>query len=229
MGFLKRFLKNTFRDGPLPHGVSSFDAVSEHQFEEHLKVARYGSFTLTDAVRPSYDLQVIPEAGFRYDIYSDENTLVEIPVLMASASREMLMDIFMDLMTPLGDIVDVVLETSHERGNGTHEDLCRDHIDRPVLESILWDFEDLLLNDGCTGVAVLNPQLPLELQFDEHKLLIMYGEDVKRFESVLRRYGLKENENLRFISEAEHVHSSSENFLDKFEALRTDLGIDEFS
>ena len=34
----------------------------------------------------------------------------------------------------------------------------------PVLKSILWDFEDLLMNDGCTGIAVLNPGTP---QHDE--------------------------------------------------------------
>ena len=59
-----------------------------------------------------------------------------------------------------------------------HVDLYREHIDLPVLKSILYDFEELLLNDGCTGIAVLNPHMPLEVQFDEHKLLIAYGHDL---------------------------------------------------
>ena len=51
----------------------------------------------------------------------------------------------------------MVLETSHNREGRGHVDLYREHIDLPVLKSILCDYEDLLLNDGCTGIAVLNP------------------------------------------------------------------------
>lgn len=228
MGFLKRFLKNTFRDGPVPRGVSSFEQVSDMQLEEHLNVARYGDFTLTDAVRPSYDLRVIPESGYRFDVYRDRDTGVEIPVLMAAASREILMDVFIDLLDPLGDEIDVVLETSHQRENGSHEDLYREHIDRPVLESVLWDYEDMLLNDGCTGIAALNPNRPLEVQFDEHKLLIMYGDEIREFEPILRRYGLRNRADIRFITEAEHVHSSCDEFGEQFDSLRYRLGIDEY-
>ncbi len=53
MGFLKKFLKSNYRDGDAPHGVSSFRDLSEDQLEEHMSVARYGEFTLTDAVRPA--------------------------------------------------------------------------------------------------------------------------------------------------------------------------------
>lgn len=227
MGFLQRFLKTTFRDGPTSHGVSSFDHVSEMQLEEHLNVSKYGDFVLTDAVRPSYDLQVIPEAGYRFDNYRDRESGVEIPVIMAAASRELVLDIFLDLLDPLGDEVDVVLETSHDANTGEHRDLYREHIDVPVLKSVLYEFEDLLLDDGCTGIAVLNPQRPLEVQFDEHKLLIMYGEDVRAFAPTLVRYGLSCREEIRFITEAEHVHSSSDEFQQRFEQLKFRLGIDD--
>ena len=53
-----------------------------------------------------------------------------------------------------------------------------------MLKSILWDYEDLLVNDGCTGIAVLNPGVPQEIQFDEHKLLIVYGDRLQEFESI---------------------------------------------
>ena len=62
MGFLQRFLKSTHREGQLPRDESSFMDLSEEQLEAHLGVARYGNFVLTDAVRPSYDLQVVPQA-----------------------------------------------------------------------------------------------------------------------------------------------------------------------
>ncbi len=106
---------------------------------------------------------------------------------MSAASKEQLFETFLDLLDPLGFEVDVVLETSHNRENNGHVDLYREHIDLPVLKSILYDFEDLLVNDGCTGIAVLNPSIPQEVQFDEHKLLIVYGHELARVRADLGR------------------------------------------
>jgi hypothetical protein len=227
MGFLKRFFKNVFRDGHPHTATSSFENLSEEQLESHMKIARYGDFLLTEAIRPSFDLQVVPAAGYRHDVYRDKETGVDIPVLMASASREQLFDLFLELLDPLGDEVDVVLETSHDRENRGHDDLYREHIDLPVLKSTLCDFEEMLIDDGCTGVAVLNPARPLEVQFDEHKLLIMYGQDLSDFESVLDLAGLPRLEGMRFITEAEHVHSSTDEMCREFQKLRYRLGLDE--
>lgn len=227
MGFLKRFFKNVFRDGHPHTGSSSFENLSEAQLEAHMKVARYGSFQLTDAIRPSFDLQVIPSTGYRHDVYRDKETGVDIPVIMASASRESVLDLFFDLLEPLGTEVDVVLETSHDRSARGHDDLYREHMDLPVLKSTLYDFEDLILDDGCTGIAVLNPNLPLEVQFDEHKLLIMYGQDLSEFERILQDSQVPCSEGIRFITEAEHVHSSSDGFYQQFDQLKYRLGLDD--
>ena len=188
---------------------------------------RYGSFLLTDAVRPSYNLEVVPSAGFRHDSYHDRETGVDIPVLMAAASREIIIDLFIDLLDPLGESVDVVLESSHDQTAGQHLDLGREHIDLPVLKSTLYDFEDILLDDGCTGLAVLNPRIPLEIQFDEHKLLIVYGQDLSVFEDILLGYGIGCSDEMKFITEAEHVHSSSDEYVDRFQQLKYRLGIDD--
>ena len=226
MSFLQRFLPNTTREETPAPTRSSFQNVSEEQLEAHLNIARYGNFMLTNAVRPSYDLQVVPSSGYRHDIYQDAETGIKIPVLMASASGETVLDVFLDMLDPLGNEVDMVLETSHERNHG-HLDLYRENIDLPVLKSTLYDFEDLLLNDGCLGIAVLNPRIPFEVQFDEHKLLIVYGKNLSEFEEIFKRHSVDRNEEIRFITEAEHVHSSSEEYFEQFQQLRYRLGIDE--
>lgn len=226
MGFLKRFFRNVFRDGTVPVGTSSFEHLTEEELEAHLGVARYGDYTLTDAVRPSYDLQVVPCQGYRHDIYRDEENQSTVPVLMASVSRERIFEAFMDLLDPLGTVADVVLETSHNRDQSGHQDLYREHIDMPVLKSILWEYEDLLQNDGCTGIAVLNPGVPHEVQFDEHKLLIVYGDNLDPFEGVLRERCVSLDEQMKFITEAEHVHSSSDQYAQQFDELKTRLGMD---
>lgn len=226
MGFLKKFFRNVFRDGAAPVGTSSFERLSEEELEAHLGVVRYGDFLLTDAIRPSYDLQVVPCQGYRHDAYHDEESRTTVPVLMGAASNQHLFEVFMDLLDPLGFEVDVVLETSHNRQNRGHVDLYREHIDMPVLKSILWDFEDLLLNDGCTGIAVLNPSIPQEVQFDEHKLLIVYGEQLEEYENVFRARQVPCDDQMKFITEAEHVHSSSDEYAEQFEELKMRLGMD---
>jgi len=228
MGFLQKFFQNVFHEGmPSTVDEGSFETVSEQQLEAHLEVARYGDFELTDAVRPSFDLKVTPRQGYRHDVYNDEQSGAKVPVVMAAASKHHLMELFMDLIARLGNEVDVVLETSHNRQENGHTDLYREHIDMPVLESILWDYEDLLLNDGCTGIAVLNPSTPQEVQFDEHKLLIVYGSPLENFEYAFERRGVTFDESLKFITEAEHVHSSHDRYARQFEELKMRLGMDE--
>ena len=209
--------------------TSSFERLSEDELEAHLGVNRYGNFVLTDAVRPSYDLDVVPSAGFRHDVFRDESARQDVPVLMATASREQLFETFLELLDPLGPVVDVVVETSHDYSATGHQDLYREHIDAPILQSILWDFEDMLVNDGCTGIAVFNPSIPQEVQFDEHKLLIIYGKELREYESILIDAHLNCREDMQFITEAEHVHSTNDEYIQRFEELKMRLGIDEHS
>jgi len=226
MGFLKRILRTGVSDNAVRSiSEGSFETLTDEELQTHLGICSYGAFDLTDAVRPSYDLQIIPRQGFRHDEYVDESNGGKTPVIMASATNRNLMDLFLDLIEPLGTVVDVVLETSH-RGGCEHEDLYREHIDMPVLKSILLDFEDLLLNDGCTGIAVINPSKRQEVQLDEHKLLIMYGNPLQDFESALIDGDVYPDQDIQFITEAEHVHSSSERMYDEFNILRNRLGID---
>lgn len=226
MGFLERILRNTEPEettGPIESG--SFKRLSDEELRAHMGIDRYHSFDLTDAIRPSYDLQIVPRQGFRHDEYRDEASGVVVPVLMAAATRGVLIDLFLDLIEPLGSVVDVVLETSHRASSG-QDDLYREMIDVPVLKSVLLEYEDLLLNDGCTGIAVVNPQKQQEVQLDEHKMLIVYGKPLDRFEKILIQGDVYPDPDIRFLTEAEHVHSSSERFFKQFESLKTRLGMD---
>lgn len=240
MSFLEQFFEDNFDSPPNSPGNddlentrtnsneagNSFKTLSDSDLAAHLKVDTYGEFQLTDAVRPAYDLKIKPTEGYRHERYQDEESGASIPVVMAAASKEKLFPLFMELIAKLGTVVDVVLESSHEGGPGGHRDFYRENIDMSVLQSVLFDYEDLLLNDGCTGIAVLNPAQPQEVQFEEHKLLIIYGSPLEQYEFMLERAGVSESANMQFITEAEHVHSSSEQFLQRFEQLRCALGLD---
>jgi hypothetical protein len=227
MSYLNRFFQEVFDNSKDTTPESnSFESVTDEQLAAHLKVNQYDAFQMTEAVRPAMDLKIKPSEGYRHDVYVDEESQAKVPVVMAAASREKIFPLFMDLIQRLGSVVDVVLESSHSRGEGGHIDLYRESIDMPVLASVLWDFEDLLVNDGCTGIAVLNPNTPQEIQFEEHKLLIIYGSPLEPYEFKLESNGVTEKQDIKFITEAEHIHSSSDEYAERFFQLRTALGLD---
>jgi hypothetical protein len=198
--------------------------VSQKQLTAHLQVDRYGAFRLTDAIRPSLDLQIVPREGFRMDTYSNPKAGIRVPVLAAQVSREKLFDAFLSLLEPLGEEVDVVLETSHESKGGSHRDLHREQIEMPVLTSYLCEYEDLLTNDGCTGIAVIGRNEPMEVQFDEHKLLVVYAHDLERFESILRQWRVPRDNRMKLLTEGEHLHSTDTRHAEAFEQLSYRLG-----
>jgi hypothetical protein len=201
--------------------------VSSEKLTVHLRVNRYGDFQLTDAVRPALHVPVMPRQGYRLDVYRDARAGLRVPVLAAAVSREKLFDVFLELLAPLGEAVDVILETSHHSDGASHKDLFREHIDLPVLMSHFCDFEDLLLNDGCSGVAIIARTEPIEVQFDEHKLLVVYAHDLTPFERILHECGIPRNDALKLITEGEHLHSTDPLHFDKFEQLCCRLGISE--
>ncbi|MGH7225235.1 MAG: hypothetical protein ACRELF_18590 [Gemmataceae bacterium] len=193
----------------------------------HLEVDRYGDFWLTDAIRPARNVPVVPRQGYRIDVYRDAEAGLRVPVLAAAVSRERLFDVFLSLLPPLGATVNVVLETSHFRQEGGHKDLVRTHIDLPVLMSHCCDFEDLLLHDGCTGLAVVSRSEAVEVQFDEHKLLLVYARDLSQFAAILDDCDIPRHDDLQLITEGAHLHSSSPDHFAQFEQLCCRLGIDE--
>jgi hypothetical protein len=199
--------------------------VNSDKLTAHLEVDQYGDFRLTGAIRPSLDLQIVPRQGYRIDTYRDPKAGLNVPVLAASVSREHLFDVFCDLLDLLGEVVDVVLETSHASDGSQHRDLCRQHVDLPVLKSHLVEYEELLLNDGCTGIAVIATGAPVELQFDEHKLLIVYARDLKAAEKILQSYGVRRDDGLKLITEGEHLHSTDPQHTDQFDQLCCRLGV----
>ena len=192
-----------------------------------LQDTRYGNFTLTRAIRPADDLSVVPRAGFRQSMFRDPQRKFKMPMLCAAVSSESLFDTFLTLLEPLGPVVHAILETSHNRTDGSHRDLLREGIDLPVLQSYCCDHEEMLLNDGCTGIAVLNEARTMEVQFDEHKILTVYAKDLKPFRRILRKLGLQRDDTLQLLTEAEHTHVSRPEFADEFEQFCYRLGIGE--
>lgn len=215
MGFFRRFPK-------IKRPIYGFEGLTDEEIETHARIRKYGPFYLTGAVAPSYDLEVVPEAGFRYDKYEDGT-----PCIIVSASAEILLDLFMDLVDLTGDVVDVMLESSHVQH--PHRNFLREDIDLCVVRSSLYQFERIILEDGCTGIAVLfycQDEYPLEVQLEEHKLIVVFSNDLSKLadaEKIISQYGIFEKPDIKFITQAHHIHSSYEKFELEFEQLRAQL------
>jgi hypothetical protein len=82
----------------------------------------------------------------------------------------------------------------------------------------------MLLDDGCTGIAVMHPELQMEVQLDEHKLLVVYAQQRAPFERILAEQGIERNDRIRFISQAEHLHTSHTRFARRFDEMVNRLG-----
>jgi len=195
----------------------------------HLDCNRYGNFTLTDAIRPGAGVPHMPREGYRVQIYRDRAAGLRMPMLSAAVSKEKLFDAFLALLEPLDDSLHVVLESSHDsRSGGLSTEYRRHDMDKPVLMSHFCEFEDLLMNDGCTGIAVMSRRKFVEVQFDEHKLLHVYAQELKPYRRALRAMGLRKRELLPLISEAEHLHHTTDEYADKFQQLCAWVGVEDY-
>ena len=233
MSTLKRFYRNVLQSHVSFVSGTNEERIHALELESHLATIQYGNFTLTDAVRPSFDLQIIPEQGYKYDRirlstrtrHAGSRWLV--PILVASVSLEQVFDTFLDMLDPLGDTVNIVLETSHCHSGAHRSCLRRDHIDLPVLKSFLYDHEELLLNDGCTGISVHSPKISAEVRFDEHKLIIVCAKSLTPYEKILHRQNIPQNEAMKLLTDAEHVHITRDEYFQRFKTLQVTLGMDE--
>jgi len=237
MGTLKRFYRSLLQNRVSFVSGTNEDRIHALELESHLATTTYGNFTLTDAIRPSFDPLMIPEQGYKHDSlklgpgdiasFRRAGSRWFMPILAASISLEHLFETFLDVLNPLGNTVNIVLETSHHYSGAFRTGLHREHIDLPVLKSFLYDHEDLLLHDGCTGISVSNPRTCAAVQFDEHKLILVRAKSLLPFETILRWHDIPQNETMPLLMDAEHVHITREEYFQQFKTLQMSLGMDE--
>lgn len=178
-----------------------------------------------DAVRPAQDGRIKPIAGYRADVYYNPLTDRRLPALAIAADKNSVFELFLELLRPLGPTVDVILESSHFRSDANHRDYRRLGVDLSVFASYLCEFEDLISDDGCTGVAVISTRGPIEVQFDEHKTIVVYAPKRRRFRNICQRFGLRRRDDLVLVSEVRHIHRSNPEYAMMFRDLTVRLGM----
>lgn len=179
----------------------------------------------SSAVCPAEGVDLPAVEGYRPDTYHNAATGLTVPALVAAADVGRVFELFLALLEPLGPMVDVVLESSHAAGHV--REWRRRGIDRAVLASHLYDYEQLLLTDGCAGIAVVAPRGRMEVQFDEHKHLLIYARNRRPFRDILRDHGLKRHNGLELLFEVPHLHRSEPGQAATFRQLALRLGTGE--
>jgi hypothetical protein len=67
----------------------------------------------------------------------------------------------------------------------------------------------------------------MEVQFDEHKLLVVYAHDLESFEAALMQGGIERDDHLKLITEGEHLHSTDVHYSEQFDRLCSRVGVSE--
>jgi hypothetical protein len=96
-------------------------------------------------------------------------------------------------------------------------------IDPITFLSMLYDFEELFMNDGFSGVSFLADALFSELRLDVHKEILFFCKNLKGIEfisSFLLNAGLPRlPPRTKTLAEQPHIHIGDSTYDDKFEQL----------
>ncbi len=182
-----------------------------------------GRFVRLDAHKESWTQL---REGYRLETY--QNGALTMATLIANVRQKLLLSVFLTMIDQLGNTVDVIVETSHESRKGKHKDLFRGDIDLSVLKSICLDFEDILIQDGCTGIAVMSQEKPLEIQLREHKFLVVYADRLKAFRKILEADGIRRNDTMQLVTDGPHLRWIPDGAQKRFGELKNRLSAEEW-
>ena len=70
---------------------------------------------------------------------------------------------------------------------------------------------------------------PAEIQFDEHKVLTVYAHNLRPFRRVFKSFAIPRDDEMKLISEGEHLHATDPTHYPEFKRLCQRLGIAKLS
>lgn len=210
------------------HGLTSsaiFD-LADARFPRGFDNTLYGDFRLTKAVRPQSGLGFVPQEGYSWEEYLHQRTSASVEGIKVAFSAEKIIDALDSVIAlfEFGETLDVEIRSSH---SGVVRRSSRYDIDPVVLRTILNDFEDPILNDGCLSLIVsCDRGSSTQVELDEDKLLKVSSDDrefLHRVVQYLDHVGVRECPGLRYIDEANHVNVTTDQYPISFHHLASRL------
>lgn len=213
------------------HETDTDEVIAEKEKEIRERVFHQAGFLLSPGVCPC-DSNVVLDSGFRYSRYKDGKK--EVPVIIIAVSYDLLFDLFYDLAVYIfsnrdrSSFVSAGLRTYHKPHTiSSPLEVSRERIDLSVFLSKLCDFEKLIVDDGFTSASIVSAALKLDLQIDDHKLVVVYsdkGNQLVKIADWLKRRGVKEIPCLRTVADNEHSHNSKDEYRVLFANLAQQVG-----
>ena len=157
--------------------------------------------------------------GYR-DLSSREIDL-DLSSIGIAVHRQNLMDVYTRLTDLLGDEVSVALRRRQKPKQ--HEILMREGIDLSVLQSALFDHEELIVDDGLTSLSVIGLD-ETRVALNDGKTIFIASRDLSRFTKVLKDYSIPQIPNMTFIEFLEPEVCSIPDSDSKYNSLVTTLG-----
>ena len=176
-------------------------------------------FVLTKAVCPLDDSAVL-QVGYKKDYYEDQ-----IPVLIISQSAESLFALFADIVAHFFGIVfdncmvDFVIERSYSK-DCANAQFRADKKDFLTALSLIYEFEDILVDDGCVRICYVSDKFGFEIQLTEHKLIHVYSvrnKNIRKVREFLRERNIPEISDMKLVTDFSHVHESFDALKEKFD------------
>lgn len=197
--------------------MTTFADMSDHEIDAHVAIAKYGDFVFSDGVRPAPGF--VAQEGYKIQLFDGR------PALFAALSQEKIFDSFRTMLDVLDDEVMIFVRDSHEEEEGQ----WRYHIDKSVMESVLIDFENLIVNNGFLSIAISDPDESSQLQLDEHKLICFYtkkASKLQKAETVMQSMGISRYDGLRTVIDGEHIHGTVTELQEEVDKLKQAIGIE---
>lgn len=187
-----------------------------------LQTSKSALFVPTGAVMPKPFSGAVIVEGYKKDIYVSQDYR-RIPYLSVNVSTpEKLMYVFLELASSLRGPLNVVLSEYDRNENKLGEFWIR-NVDNTVLRQKLHSHQEFVTSSGRLTIGILNANNNQEVQLDTHKSIFIFGSPLEHMEFLLEKYGIMQNQNMRFIDEFEHIHFVGEGYQEKLQELKTSL------
>jgi len=207
-------------------------------------IVKKTGFEVTDAVCPIVETEL--KAGFQQALYFDAE-FGQMSMIIASQTKSLLFNLFTDLTEELFRIrrveksgIDAVFESRHIPDKNREDkkydasgklkyyrDYIKRRIDPIAFLSMLYDFEDLFMNDGFAGISIMSDAAMTEVRFSVHKTVLVFTKHqilADRMAELLRKMGVPQVKETDTVEEKPHVHIGNSRLNKRFRELITICG-----
>lgn len=171
-------------------------------------------FELTDAVSLDSSRDTL-RSGYKLGVREAIESDLDAPYpLIVAQSKERIMPTLYRLIEVAhqeSSEVQFFVDSFTREDHNARTSLWTPEVSLVQVKKMLKQFEDLILNEGLHAYALRTPSGELEIQLDDHKLILIYAESdalVAKLACLLEDMGLTNDPILPLIIEKDHTHHS---------------------